>query len=80
MAPSLAGDQPVLGGLYGVARRLGRVHEGLERPPLLTNSASDPAAPTIEQIRLEDARKLARENPVAVANIVKNWIGSEAPA
>ncbi len=56
------------------------VADDTERPPLLTNSASDPAAPTIEQIRLEDARKLARENPVAVANIVKNWIGSEAPA
>jgi len=33
-----------------------------------------------EQLRLEDARKLTRENPAAVANIVKAWMGSEAPA
>jgi flagellar M-ring protein FliF len=32
------------------------------------------------QQRLEEARKLTRDNPVAVANIVKSWIGSEAPA
>jgi flagellar M-ring protein FliF len=37
-------------------------------------------APTPEELRLESARKLARENPVAVANIVKGWMGSEAPA
>ena len=32
---------------------------------------------TPEQLRLEEARALARSNPVAVANIVKNWVGGE---
>ena len=33
-----------------------------------------------QQQRLEEARRLTRENPAAVANIVKMWMGSEAPA
>jgi flagellar M-ring protein FliF len=57
------------------------VADGTERPPLLTNSSSEqiPVA-TAEETRLDAARKLARENPIAVANIVKGWMGSEAPA
>ena len=52
-----------------------------ERPPLLTSNESvDAAAPTKAHLRLEDARRLTRDNPAAVANIVKAWIGSEAPA
>lgn len=34
-------------------------------------------APTEHQLRLEDARQLARTNSTAVANIVKNWINGE---
>lgn len=34
-----------------------------------------PATP--EQLRLEDARVLAKENPVAVANILKTWLNGE---
>jgi flagellar M-ring protein FliF len=58
------------------------VADDTERPPLLTNNATEAVdtGPTAAQLRLEGARKLARENPVAVANIVKDWIGSEAPA
>jgi flagellar M-ring protein FliF len=57
------------------------VSDDPDRPPLLTNDAAlVPTGPTPQQLRLEDARKLARENPIAVANIVKGWIGSEAPA
>jgi len=57
------------------------VSDDPDRPPLLTNDTAVTATgPTPQQLRLEDARKLARENPVAVANIVKGWIGSEAPA
>jgi len=57
------------------------VADETERPPLLTSNASkDPAGPTQAHLRLEDARKLTRDNPAAVANIVKAWIGSEAPA
>ncbi len=52
-----------------------------ERPPLLLKSATkSPLEPTESELRLEDACKLARENPAAVASIVKGWIGSEAPA
>ncbi|MEH3086278.1 MAG: flagellar basal-body MS-ring/collar protein FliF [Xylophilus ampelinus] len=35
---------------------------------------------TPEQARLEDARRLAKENPTAVANIVKNWVNGEMAA
>ena len=31
-----------------------------------------------EQVRLEQARQLAKQNPIAVANIVKTWINGEA--
>ena len=52
-----------------------------ERPPLLASlGTATSAAVPLEQLRLEDARKLTRDNPAAVANIVKGWIGSEAPA
>ncbi|MCW8198451.1 flagellar basal body M-ring protein FliF [Verminephrobacter aporrectodeae subsp. tuberculatae] len=51
--------------------------EALERPALPTPSdAALPATP--EQLRLEEARVLARENPVAVANILKTWLSGES--
>ncbi len=58
------------------------VSDAPERPPLLTSPATETqdAVATQEQLRLADARKLTRDNPAAVANIVKSWIGSEAPA
>ena len=57
------------------------VADETERPPLLNASVATAKVPaTVAQLRLEDARVLARQNPVAVANIVKGWIGSEAPA
>ena len=33
-----------------------------------------------ENQRLVDAKRLALENPMAVANIVKSWVNGEAPA
>ncbi len=50
--------------------------------PALSATPNNPPAALVspEQLRLEDARKLTRDNPQAVANIVKSWIGSEAPA
>ena len=57
------------------------VADEADRPPLLTHAPGQAEpAPSEAQLRLEEARRLARENPVAVANIVKDWIGSEAPA
>jgi flagellar M-ring protein FliF len=41
-------------------------------PKLLEASPAD--------LALDDARKLTRDNPAAVANIVKTWINGEAPA
>ena len=34
--------------------------------------------PTAQQLRLEDARALALSNPVAVANIMKNWVNGDS--
>ncbi len=57
------------------------VADDAERPPLLAHAGpKPPMEPTEGELRLEDARKLARDNPAAVANIVKGWIGSEVPA
>ena len=43
--------------------------EELERPALPA-----PGEPSPEQLRLEQARALAKQNPIAVANIVKTWV------
>ncbi len=52
-----------------------------ERPQLGAPSVShEPLAPSASELRMEDARKLTRDNPAAVANIVKAWINGEAPA
>ncbi len=53
--------------------------EQLERPQLAAPEM-DNGQPTPSQLRLEDARRLTRDNPAAVANIVKAWINGEAPA
>lgn len=46
----------------------------LDRPALAPPKPGDPAP---EQLRLEEARALARQNPIAVANIVKAWVNGE---
>ena len=49
-----------------------------ERPALPSPAKKDGVAvATPEQLRLEDARVLAKENPVAVANILKTWLNGE---
>jgi flagellar M-ring protein FliF len=50
------------------------------RPQLSAPVSNEPALPSASELRLEDARKLTRDNPAAVANIVKAWINGEAPA
>ena len=49
-----------------------------DEPQRLALSGANPGDPTIEQLRLEDARALALSNPVAVANIVKNWVNGDS--
>jgi flagellar M-ring protein FliF len=50
-----------------------------ERPGLPMPGGAN-SAPAPEQLRLEDAKRLAKENPMAVANIVKGWVNGEVPA
>ena len=45
-----------------------------QRPAL---GAPNDGEPTVQQLRLEDARALALANPMAVANIVKNWVNGD---
>lgn len=60
------------------ARKLDAIaSERIERPALPAPVDEAPQAPTDEQLRLADARTLAKENPVAVANIVKSWVNGE---
>ena len=50
-----------------------------DRPALLPKpTAANESTPEMQ--RLEDARRLAKENPTAVANIIKNWVSGEAGA
>ncbi|MDD2880970.1 MAG: flagellar basal-body MS-ring/collar protein FliF [Rhodoferax sp.] len=53
-----------------------------ERPLLAGPSAGSTQALELSasDLALEEARKLTRDNPAAVANIVKTWINGEAPA
>jgi len=72
-------------GVTDVTARSGQLDalesEQPERPQLTAAAKSnEPAPPSNSELRLEDARKLTRDNPAAVANIVKAWINGEAPA
>lgn len=53
-----------------------------ERPQLMAPGASpqEQAQFSAAEHRLEEARKLTRDNPAAVANIVKAWMNGEVPA
>ena len=49
--------------------------EALDRPALPAPVTD--LTPTKEQMRMDQARQLAKQNPIAVANIVKTWINGE---
>ncbi len=49
-----------------------------ERPALAAPAKPEDLIQTPEQMRLEEARVLAKENPVAVANILKVWVNGES--
>jgi flagellar M-ring protein FliF len=51
-------------------------NENPERPALSAPGKSNEPRP--EELRLEEARTLARENPMAVANILKTWVNGES--
>lgn len=49
-----------------------------ERPALPAPTRKDELLPVSpEQMQLEDARRLAKENPMAVANILKTWVNGD---
>lgn len=56
--------------------------EDLGRPLLAAPKSMTPVieGPTPGERAIEDARKLTRDNPAAVANIVKSWVNGETPA
>jgi len=51
-----------------------------ERALLPAPRRDEPTEPTSGELALQDARRLTRDNPAAVASIVKTWINGEAPA
>jgi flagellar M-ring protein FliF len=52
-----------------------------ERPQLAAPRAhNEPPVVSDSELRMEEARQLTRDNPAAVANIVKTWINGEAAA
>ena len=51
-----------------------------ERPQLAGPAHNEPPPISASEQRMEEARQLTRDNPAAVANIVKTWINGEAPA
>lgn len=54
------------------------VAEEPERPQLAAPKVD--AGPTPGDLALEDARKLTKDNPAAVAGIIKGWINGELPS
>jgi flagellar M-ring protein FliF len=63
-------------------RQLEAVSEEELGRPQLSASEITPVllGPTTGELAIEDARKLTRDNPAAVANIVKSWVNGEAAA
>lgn len=56
------------------------VAEEPDRPQLpMPEKRDEVIGPTPGELALEDARKLTRDNPAAVASIIKGWINSEVP-
>ena len=51
-----------------------------DRPQLPAPGSLEAAQPSTSELMLNDARKLTRDNPAAVANIIKTWMNGEAAA
>ncbi len=66
------------------SEKSGMTTAGTQLDTLIDDETTRPGLPqpvqnevTVEMLRLEDAKRLARENPVAVANIVKSWVNGD---
>jgi len=62
-----------------------RLVAGTQLDAVVDNDTQRPGLPapvhnevTAEMLRLEDAKRLAKENPMAVANIVRGWMSGES--
>ncbi|MFM1907053.1 MAG: hypothetical protein RLZZ591_730 [Pseudomonadota bacterium] len=73
------GERAVLTPLQAGAQLDALEAEEPERAMLPPPKRAEPVV-TQGELALEDARKLTRDNPAAVANIVKAWMNGEAPA
>ncbi|WP_415798230.1 flagellar basal-body MS-ring/collar protein FliF [Comamonas aquatilis] len=71
--------RPLLKGRGGeqAGLRIDAIEGELVERPALPAPAADPSA-SKEGARMEQARLLAKQNPIAVANIVKTWINGES--
>jgi len=72
--PLLATATPNAGGNTG--SQLDAIIDDEQQRPGLPQPVHN--EPSVEMLRLEDAKRLARENPVAVANIIKGWVSGES--
>ncbi len=73
-----AGGAAGIGGAGGAGQLDALVADDAQRPALAgPDGTAVTLMPTDHQLRLEAARKLALENPIAVASIVKDWINGE---
>jgi flagellar M-ring protein FliF len=79
------GTAPVAGAAVGSGMQMNQLDalesDTPERPQLGGPGAvADTAQITASEKQLDDARQLTRDNPAAVANIIKAWMNGEAPA
>ena len=80
------GTAPVAGAAVGSdvqMNQLDALESDMPERPQLTGpgTAAEAAAQvSASEKQLEDARQLTRDNPAAVANIIKAWMNGEAPA
>ena len=79
------GTAPVAGAAVGSdvqMNQLDALESDMPERPQLTGpgTAVDAAHASAGEKQLEDARQLTRDNPAAVANIIKAWMNGEAPA
>jgi flagellar M-ring protein FliF len=78
---TLAESRPQAGAHLREAQLDALESEQPDRPQLSgPHGANEPVGLTASELRMEEARKLTRDNPAAVANIVKGWINGEAAA
>lgn len=76
------GTAPVAGTASTSVRmnQLDALESEMPERPQLAGQVNDPAQISAHEKQLTDARQLTRDNPAAVANIIKTWMNGEAPA